>query len=492
MFGMHPLTSNRHSPGGSLICVVGLLLTVLGGHIRDARAQGNVGGVYVDPEGMLRESNTLSEGDLQRQRDDTAYEGQASKAVSAASPLRKVSLRRLEQAVAGLHETGNPLPPDMRYLAGLTAVKFVFVYPETGDVVVAGPAEGWNLLPTGDIVGRRSNRPILQLDDLVVALRYAFASQPASAFLGCSIEPTEQGLKAHAAYVRGLAGIDGSQILPIIRGMEQAIGPQDVHTYGAPATSRFALQMLAADYRLKRIALAHDPSPSKKVPSYLDLAEKAVTGGPQRQHRWWFVGHYDAIRHTPDRLAFELEGTGLKVDTAPAQLKNTVKNTVKNTAAKNSPKPTKAAAQFADLATRNLPDLCEKIAPFAELQNLVGLAVAGVLIRKQAEATSDENGARDGDEIATDLRQERWRPTHFLDESACPIASFETPRHTPPLANARFVKGQFWMFSVSGGVEINPDELARSDTLKPACDGALHEARRQGQAADAAEAWWWD
>jgi hypothetical protein len=50
---------------------------------------------------------------------------------------------------------------------------------------------------------------------------------------------------------------------------------------------------VAADYRLKRIALAHDPSPSKKVPSYLDLAEKAVTGGPQKQHRWWFVGHFD-------------------------------------------------------------------------------------------------------------------------------------------------------------------------------------------------------
>ena len=31
----------------------------------------------------------------------------------------------------------------MQFLAGLTRVRYVFYYPETKDIVLAGPAEGW-------------------------------------------------------------------------------------------------------------------------------------------------------------------------------------------------------------------------------------------------------------------------------------------------------------------------------------------------------------
>jgi hypothetical protein len=237
--------------------------------------------------------------------------------------------------------------------------------------------------------------------------------------------------------------------------------------------------MIAADYRLKRISLDHDHSPSKKVPSYLDLAEKSVTGGPQRQHRWWFVGHYDAIRHTADRLAFEFEGNGLKVETAPTQ--------PKQAAPRNAAKPTRAATQFAELATKHFPEMAEKIPAFAELQNLVGLAVAGVLVRQQAEAAAEKDA-----EAAGEAPAERYRPAHFLNEKRCPIASFDAPKQCPPLANARYVKDQFWMFSVSGGVEINPEALVRSDRLKPAVGGKLAEMRAKSSAPADGARWWWD
>src|SRR5262245_52240959 len=287
-----------------LVLAGGLVAILLTCHARRASAQGAVGGVYIDPAGILRETSSLAPADLRRRLDAAGDEGTASRAVSSASPLRKISLRKLEEVVAELHAQGQPIPADIRYLAGLTSVKYVFVLPDGGDVVLAGPAEGWDVLPTGDIVGSESHRPVLQLDDLVVALRYAFAEGSADSFLWCSIEPTEAGLKAHAAYIRGLGGIEQARLPQIRQGMEQAVGQQEIHVYGIEATNRFALQMIAADYRLKRISLAHDPSPSKNVPSYLDLAEKSATGGPQRQHRWWFVGHYNAIRHTADRLAF--------------------------------------------------------------------------------------------------------------------------------------------------------------------------------------------
>jgi hypothetical protein len=473
-------------PRPSLAGIVMVLLVAFGVSQAEAQGVGAVGGVYIDPAGMLREAGSLSQSDLRRKLGDEAGSVEPSPTVSATSALRKVSLRRLEEAVAELHGESRPLPADIRFLAGLTSIKYVFVDPEKGDVILAGPAEAWEVLPSGDVVGSRSHRPVLQLDDLIVALRYAFADGLADSFLGCSIEPTEPGLKAHAAYVRKLGGIDSDGLPQVLRGMEQALGPQDIHVYGIEGTNRFALQMIAADYRLKRISLAHDPSPSPKVPSYLDLAEKSVTGGPQKQHRWWFVGHYDAIRHTADRLAFEFEGNGLRVETAPTQ--------TKKAAPRNTAKSSQAATQFAELATKHLPELAEKVPAFAELQNLVGLAVAGVLVRQQAEAPPARKvAARDGDEAAAEsIPPARWRPAHFLDERRCLIARFDMPKQCPPLANARFVKGEFWLFSVSGGVEINPERLAGGDVLKLVSDGKLAEARKKSSEAANATRWWWD
>src|SRR5262249_14684692 len=186
-----------------------------------------------------------------------------------------------------------------------------------------------------------------------------------------------------------------------------------------------------------RLALGHDPSPVPKLPSFLDLAEKSVSGGPQRQHRWWFVGHFDAIRHTADAQAFEFEGSGLKVDTAPTQLK---------AAQGRGAKPTRAAREFAELATRNMPALSEEIPAFAELEDLVSLALAAEIVRRQAGAEAEgprgrdrEAGESQGETAATESSGP-WRPTQFLDEEVCPIARLETPKQTPSLANARFVK----------------------------------------------------
>lgn len=454
-----------------------------------AKAQvGAVGGVYVDPRGMLRETSSLDKGqlrDLLRQASDAA---QPSRDAATKSPLRKVSLARLEQEARRRARADEPLSSDMAYLAGLTSLRYVFFYPETHDVVLAGPAEGWELLETGEVAGKQSRRPVLQLDDLIVALRYAFAPE-ADGFLGCSIEPTQTGIKAHAAFVRRLAGFDRTQLPQVLEGMEQAMGPQDVKIYGVPGSTRFALEMIAADYRLKRLALAHDPSPSPKVPSYLDLAEKTVTGGPQRQHRWWFVGACDAIRHTADRSAFEFDGVGLKVDTAPTQMKG---------GDPHEPKPSRPARQFAELATKNMPELVEKVPVFAELANLVSLAVAAEVIRSGAGVLGE--GAEENDQPLADSEgdsapeadiRQRWRPAYFLDEEACPVAQFETPKQTPSLANARFVKEQFWLFSTSGGVEIDPRRLVDEKHLKPASGAALGNARAASRPG-AGGRWWWD
>ena len=86
--------------------------------------------------------------------------------------MRKVSLRQLEAAIAEHRKNGTPISDDMRYLAGMQRIQYVFVYPEHNDIVLAGPGEGWKLNDAG-----RSRRhhdrtgPVLLLDDLLVAFR---------------------------------------------------------------------------------------------------------------------------------------------------------------------------------------------------------------------------------------------------------------------------------------------------------------------------------
>ena len=98
-----------------------------------------VAGVIVDAQGVL-DVKTYADpgGQLTRQRLAAAKTALAPE-VLAASKLRKVSLNRLEKAI---QDRGGAPTDEMRYLAGLLRVEYVFFYPETKDIVVAGPARG--------------------------------------------------------------------------------------------------------------------------------------------------------------------------------------------------------------------------------------------------------------------------------------------------------------------------------------------------------------
>lgn len=450
-----------------------------------------VGGVYIDPQGVLREASALGDGARLDALRSEAADAAASRDVAAASPLRRISLRRLQAAVQEVHAQKQDLPADLCFLAGINRLQYIFFHPEEDDVVIAGPAEGWEQAPGGEIVGMKSRRPVLHLDDLLQALRYAFDDRPTSAFLGCSIEPTAEGVKRHAAYMNGLQ-MDRNRLPEIFAGMENAMGPQAVKLYGVPETSRFALKLVAADYRLKRLALSHDPSPVPEVVNYLDLqAKRGVNAGPQRQHRWWFVAQYDAVHHTPDSLAWELEGTGVVVRTAPSLPGQPKAANEKGANAKGAKKPAKepqaspAAQQFAALATKHFARLSERLPVFAELQNVIALSVVAELIRERADAAPPKKNAEDSEDAA-----DPYRFDHFLDEGRCPTARVTVPRSVPSLTNSRFVDGRNWLISISGGVELNPRDAAGADVRKETTRGKLNETRAVRPPDNAR--WWWD
>ena len=153
-------------------------------------------GIAIDSKGVLR---TIAvddpTGELTRKRLADA-KAALNPRVAAKSNLRKVSLNRLERALKTELDAGRKPTDEMNYLAGLTRLEYVFCYPESRDIVVGGPAEGWAANLAGRVIGMESGWPVLQLQDLVVALR---CSRPAVAGHGRSVAPSMPRPKAWPA-----------------------------------------------------------------------------------------------------------------------------------------------------------------------------------------------------------------------------------------------------------------------------------------------------
>ena len=103
-----------------------------------------------------------------------------------------ISLRGLEEAISEAHRSGKQLPAEVQYMAGLQRVEFVILSPETNDVILAGPAEGWKVSGDGSIVGVSTNRPVIHLEDFLVAMRSVDAANQGSG-ISVSIDPTQEG-----------------------------------------------------------------------------------------------------------------------------------------------------------------------------------------------------------------------------------------------------------------------------------------------------------
>ena len=115
----------------------------------------------------------------------------------------------------------------MKKLAGIYRVKYLFVYPESGDIVLAGPAGPWETDSEGRVVNVDTNTPVLQLDDFVTALRNAYQQHGR---MGCAIKPRQENLAAAKSF---LDSWNGKALKPHQRDrwvadLRKALGKQDV------------------------------------------------------------------------------------------------------------------------------------------------------------------------------------------------------------------------------------------------------------------------
>lgn len=419
---------------------------------------GVVGGVSIDADGAVRTASSEErEGWLKNMRDAAV---KPSGELASEVPLRMVSLSKLQAEIDRAMKENQPLSEEVLYLAGLQRVEYVFVYPEQNDIVLAGPAESWVVREDASVVGKTSGRPVLQLEDLIVALRCTEAAKREA--ITVSIAPTPEGqmrLDKLLSQVRVGAGFNPASIEPAMR---EAFGPQQVKLTTVAADSRMANTLVAADYRMKRLAMGLEATPVRGLPSYLEMVRNGSSGNGV-QPRWWMTCDYDAILHTPDRMAWKLTGSGIKAMTEDEIVDASGVRT-------GSGKANKLAQRWADGFTEKFDELCGHNAAFGDLRNVMDLNIVATVIA----AHELENVA--GCDFAL-LRG---------DEGSLETPQWHSPKTISP--ECSFIRGsRGWTVTASGGVEINPwKEVSQKSTVDEAVKTVyLKAAKPSGN-------WWWN
>ncbi len=412
-----------------------------------------VGGVVVTAEGVLRNPEVDELNQLKKIRAEILR--QLPGTLKQAVPLRKISLRRLQETIqTRIDKVQMPyLTEEMQYLGGLTRIKYIFIYPEENDIVLAGPAEPITVDGRGHMVGAETGSPILQLDHLLVALRSAESA--AQNPISCSIDPTPEGLARFQAYWRKQKVFSPR----LAKGVEKALGPQRVTLTGVSPKTDFARTMVAADFRMKRLAMGLEPSGIRGLPSYLSM----ISGGGLNSAtpRWWMAPNYDRMLKSPDGTAWELRGGGIKVMTEDSFVTETG-------GPKRTGKSSPAAQKWADAMTSHFDELSHRHAIFGEMRNVMDMAVIGALIVKERLA----------DQANCDL-------SLLMDESKISTEGFNVPKTVNTIASVK-KSGRKYIISASGGVEVSSwhvaDRVQASESLAPVRKDAQHQGAH----------WWWN
>ncbi len=447
-------------------------------------------GVWVDAAGNLRTGRDRSRAP---ELASVRRRGAASTAVAdrdkptdvpagdarSPSPLRYVSLPRLEAAIAQRQDAHQPLDPAMLTLAGLERVQFVLSYPETGDLVLAGPAGDWRTTREG-LVSAETGRPVVRLDDLLTLLR-RYATEKSPAF-GCSIVPRQEALARAQEFLHASAAepIEPSQRQQWLGQLRDSVGVQDVEFYNIDPNTRVAGVLLTADYHMKLVGMGlADGVPGVK--SYLQTVrlDRGAQPPPMAILRWWFSMPAANVAASDEADAFALPENCVQVLSenkmmeARGQLVHTGQSDELNT-------------RFAESFTREFAALADKYPIYGQLARIFELSLALAVIEKEGLAA-----------------KVNWNPSLLMDGQRLRLPRLATPKGVETVINHRVIGGRHIIAGVSGGVWVDG---ARSLAIAPA-DGrvaaslasmrtkpatAVQPESPAGDAVDQPLVWWWD
>ena len=420
-----------------------------GGGGQGGAGGGGQAGITVDARGVLRRLSRDRSGQLKRKRYKLAQRSLGTVARKW-SPLRVVSLNRLEAAIKERRKNGLRVTDMQLCLGGLTRLQYVFFLPDSNDIAIAGPAEPYYQDGEGEIRGMKTDRPVLLLQDLAIALRAFAPSQAPTGIVGCSIDPTQEGLASYNQTLSQIRrqGIRNGNV--IAESLRSSLGLQDVTVKGVSPNTHFAYVLVAADYRMKLIGMGLE-KPAVDIPSYI----KKARGG-------------ETVRASDDGLAMELVGDGVKLVGEGEQINadGTRRRVVRMS---------RASKTFVDAFTRRYAELAAREPVYAHLRNLIDMTIASAYIQQQ-----DFYGQAD------------WSMDLFGDESKFELEFFETPEQVDTVSRV-VAKNGLLFTPTAGGITINPTHALRKSNLL-ADEGGQVAKTHSGVDLSSLDPlqWWWD
>ena len=424
-------------------------------------------GIVIDAQGVLRTQGVADAG-LSRTRRKAAAAALPGE-LQKSSKLRKVALSQLEAEVAAAAAAGRGIPDALQKLAGLTRIQYVFVYPgegsDKGEVVIAGPAEGWMADATGRVVGVETGSPTVLLEDLVALMRVFPPGQPTDRSVGCSIDPKPAGLASLQAFLKKVGHINPTESTEnIVAGMQQALGTQVVSVQGVSPATHCAHVMVEADYRMKLIGIGLEPPPVK-MSTWIELASAGSVAANALQ-RWYFVPDYQCVRISEDDLAIELVGRGVKLCGADEVVMADGRRMSADRAAR-------ASKMFTEAFSKKYPEIAARSPIYAQLRNLIDLAVAAAYLQEH-----DAYG------------RTQWNAATLLSEKVYSIETLAAPVEVETAINAIW-RGSRLLTPIGGGVSLQPRLALDSPNLLMDDKGTVAKARGEKLALPAGR-WWWD
>ncbi len=426
------------------------------------------GGVWIDPRGVLKLADDKVRGEESLVAPPVPTGEREPGSVRSAAKLRCVSLTRLEAAVFHAMRDGKPLTEEMLTLAGLQRVEFVFVYPASREIVLAGPAGDWKLDQGGRLIATENGQPVVRLDDLLTLMRREreFKGKP----FGCSITPREENL---ATTQRVLAESAAAPLPAGKKAREEwlekirtAMGEQDIEVFGIDPTSHAARVLVEADHHMKRVGLGLADGVSG-MENYLDLVAAQNEEAPVGVMRWWFATNYQGVVRNSDSTAMELRGQGVRVLSENEMLTQQGKRVATGRSDEES-------QQFANGFTTKFDRLAQKYPVYGELRNLFDLAVVAALIESSDLYT-----------LAG------WEPVLMLDAKHLKLPRYRTPTETETIMAHKVAGKSRIVAAASGGVLIDGGKVIESDV--EGSDRARLDYHRERQPDNLASGvWWWD
>jgi len=304
-------------------------------------------------------------------------------------------------------------------------------------------------------------------------LRAFPASGSKTAVVGCSIDPTKEGLARMQAFTSNFGAMSNNpfeaerQKVHFVNGIRETLGYHDIRVDGVSPNTHLAQVLVAADYRMKLIGLGFE-NPGTRMVTYIKNANPASMGN-NALIRWYFIPDYECVKKTDDGYAMELVGNGVKLVDEAEMVRVTGERRVAG-------RTNRASQQFVKSFTDQYPKIAQAAPVYAQLRNVIDMLVCAAHIQK--EGFYEKSG---------------WNMEYLGSEVNFPVETYQTPEKVASVV-ARVENSNRTLFAapVSGGVVIQAENALDNNLAKVSEQQQIEKTKERVRLDLAPGQWWWD